>query len=260
MPVDGGGTTVSGGTTYYDTYNIHEYPGWNNNAVGMIDPSSMVLNGIHDVIDERLTEQFIVTKAGGYAGNSLETVLASPVIVTEFMWTSVEMDARSRAVAVSNAYLVGFGKGINAMFAYVLYPDGNNEEMFTAHGVPTEAATVLHNLTTILHDAAANAATFPVSPLNVTVTNVPADGMWFLLQKASGDYQVVLWRNTTNWDRSNGVPITIAPVDVTITLPTGSAPIRVFDILAGTTATSTLTGSSVTIPLTDSAKIVDIGP
>lgn len=260
VPAGGAGTTATGGTSFYDVYNIHDYPNWNNQAVGLIDPSGVTLNGNPNVINERLGEQFVTTRIGGYAGNSLATVLASPRIMSEFNWATVEItDTTKRGIAISNAYLVGFKQGMQALICYALYPDGVGNELFSATATPTPAATIIHNMTTILHDPGGTAATFTPAPIGVTVTGLPADGMWFLLQKASGNHQVVLWRNTTNYNRSTGNPITITPVNVTVNTGTAPTTIRLYDILVGTSPTSTLTSAtSIVVALADGCKIVDI--
>jgi hypothetical protein len=275
VPAGGAGTTAAGGTTFYQTYNFHQYPLWEDGAVGMIDPNPAVWNaagGGNDVINQALADHFVTTgfsnkrspAGGSYAGASLATVQASPIIYTEWGWQrqSEILDPTKRAIAHTNAYLVGFQKGLDAMFVYQLYDsDGNlGEGVFNSAGVTTPTAVAVHNVTTILHDPAANAASFTPTPINVTVTGLPGDGQWFLLQKASGNYQVVLWRNTTNYNTNTNTANTITPVNVTVSLPSGTlGNFNSYNVISGTNPIATAAAKgSATISLADSASIVDI--
>ena len=92
-------------------------------------------------------------------------------------------------------------------------------------GTAKPAGTAIHNLTTLLADTGANAATFAPGSLAYTLGGTTANDNTLLMQKSDGSYWLSLWNEND------------AAHNVTLTLP-AAAQIKVFDPLTGTQAVS----------------------
>jgi hypothetical protein len=255
----GAGTTSPDGTQFADVYNSHIYP-YYNGAVGFIDPNPNVYNGGHDQFLFQMSGDFVTTYQYGYAGEPLSTVLASPRVITEFgLSTSGQVDAVTKAKNLANAYLIAYADGFEAAYCYELYDEGDGYGLFTGSGSPTVAATYIHNLNAVLMDSGSNAATFAPGSLPLRVTGLPSTGMSLLFQQSNGTFQLVLWRNETNYNITSQSDISIAPKNVTVTLASGTANFAVYDVTAGTSPTNTSNGAtSIVVPVADYPMIVNI--
>jgi hypothetical protein len=148
-----------------------------------------------------------------------------------------------------DAYAAGSSQGDDG---YGLYAPGNT---------PKEAATAIHNLTTILADTGTTASTFTLKPVSYTLTNLPSTGHTLEIQKSSGASDIVVWNEPAIWNEAKGAEVTAATTNVTVKLGATYKTVEVFDPLKGTTPIETLTNvSSVTLGITDHPLIVEVEP
>jgi hypothetical protein len=133
--------------------------------------------------------------------------------------------------------------------------------LFHGDGTPKEAATAVHNLTSILSDSASDSQSFTTGSLSYTLENLPSTGNSMLLEKSSGAYDLVVWNEPQIWDENTLSQISVAPTDVTVQLGSTYQTVEVFDPLQGNTPVQTLNDvSSVTLSLTDHPLIVEVEP
>ena len=133
--------------------------------------------------------------------------------------------------------------------------------LFNPNNQPKEAATAIHDLTTILADSGAKAATFTLKPLAYTLTNLPATGNSLELQKSSGATDIVVWAEPAIWNEKTGKELTAPTVSTTLHFGATYATVEVFDPLVSAKPIKTLTHvNSVTLALTDHPLIVEVEP
>ena len=133
--------------------------------------------------------------------------------------------------------------------------------LFDPNNAPKEAATAIHNLTTILADNGAGSSTFTTTPLNYSVAGLPSTGNNMLMEKSNGAYDIVVWNEPQIWNESTGTEITAPTVNVNVQLGKTYSDVEVFDPLVGSTPIQTLTHvSSVQLGITDHPLIVEIEP
>ena len=133
--------------------------------------------------------------------------------------------------------------------------------LFDPNNAPKEAATAIHNLTTILADNGAGSNTFTTTPLNYSVAGLPSTGNNMLMEKSNGAYDIVVWNEPPIWNTSTGTEITAPTVNVNVQLGKTYSEVKVFDPLVGSTPIQTLTQvSSVQLGITDHPLIVEIEP
>jgi hypothetical protein len=88
-------------------------------------------------------------------------------------------------------------------------PQGDDSYgLFDPNNLP-EAATGIHDLTTILADNGANAAAFTPILLNFTVTSLPSTGNSMEIEKSNGAYDIVVWNEPQIWNEAIGTEITV---------------------------------------------------
>lgn len=159
--------------------------------------------------------------------------------------------------------------GISTTYLYQLmdaYAQGSPQGddgfgLFGTSNQPKEAATAIHDLTTILADSGSKAATFTLAPLTYTLTHLPATGSSLELQKSSGATDIVVWNEPQIWNEAAGKEVTAATVQTTVTLGATYATVKVFDPLVSASAIETLHNvSSLTLALTDHPLIVEVEP
>jgi len=167
-------------------------------------------------------------------------------------------------------FLDAFQSGVASTYVYELMdevadPNDTNHEdhwgLFNADGTPKEAATALHNLTSILGDSASNAQTFTTGSLAFSISNLPDAGNDMLLEKSNGAFDLVVWNEPQLWNSSTNTEVTVGSTPVTVTFGTTYQTVEVFDPLSGTAPIETLSNvSSVTLGLTDHALIIEVEP
>ncbi len=184
-------------------------------------------------------------------------------------------------------------EGANAVYIDELYDlqdnAADNEDnfgIFTYNDTPKEAAVALHNLTTILADPGATAASFTPGTLAYSITNLnsnvdgpaldqdfgfgilvgvaqtlPTYGYSLLLQKSDGSFDLAVWQEPEIWDNATDSQLAAPTILSTITLAQAAASIEVFDPLIGTSPIATYTDTNeITIGVSDHPIIVEIDP
>jgi hypothetical protein len=208
-----------------------------------------------------------------------EAVPGKPAVITETGYDTMTHTDPGGAAFVNedvqakftvSLYLDAFQSGVASTYVYELMdevadPNDTNHEdhwgLFNADGTPKEAATALHNLTTILGDSASNAQTFTTGSLAYSISNLPDSGNDMLLEKSTGAFDLVVWNEPQLWNYTNNTEITVGSTPVTVTFGTTYQTVEVFDPLSGTAPIEKLTNvSSVTLGLTDHALIVEVEP
>jgi hypothetical protein len=173
-----------------------------------------------------------------------------PKVTTETGWDSVANPGgeRVQGIVLVNTFLSQFARGFRYTFIYELV-DGQgsigNQGLFNADFTAKDAATYIHNLTTILADSGALASP---GQLNYSIPSEPATVHDLLLQKSNGAFELAVWGEQVSGTNA-----------VTVNLGGTHGTVNVYDVTSGTTATQALTGvSSVPLVLSDHAMIVEI--
>jgi hypothetical protein len=177
------------------------------------------------------------------------------------------VDEPTQAKLLLNTLMDATSKGIARTYIYQLLDqytenlDTNTEAhygLFDLKFNPKPSATAVHNLTSILADSGSNASTFQPGSLGYTVSGLPSSGNQVVLEQADGTYDLVLWAEPDIWDQSAHKPISAAGANVTVNLGSSKS-VTVYDPLTGTGPTSTTTGSTVTVQVSDHPVVVKIG-
>ena len=168
-------------------------------------------------------------------GLSNLAAVSRPVITTEIGWDNATFTQSQAAQYVVDAALDGIKDGDVKLYYYSLFDDGSGQfGLMNQNGTPKPAGTALHDLTTLLADTGANAATFTPGSLTFTLTGNQDTDNTLLFQKSNGSDWLALWNETA------------AAHTVRLTLGSTASQILVFDPVKGTTAIAT-TGNTNTI-------------
>jgi len=176
-----------------------------------------------------------------------------------FEGVDLQTQAKLTLNLIADAALLGAEK----TFLYQLFdsPTAGTADagfgLFTRDGTAKPVAVALHNLTTILHDPAADAATATVHDLAYAVSGLPAGAHTLLVEKAGGTYELMIWAEPDIWDEAANRPIAVAGQTVTVSLG-GTARLAVYDPLASSAPLATSTGSTVSLTLGDHLMVVEI--
>jgi hypothetical protein len=120
------------------------------------------------------------------------------------------------------------------------------------------AATAVRNMLAVMRDSSPSSLSFtPAAPPSYTVSGIASGSptRTLLTQKASGAWQVAIWRQQVTWNGST----TLVPAGENVTISwAGSTTVNVYKPSASAVTTSTTTGSSVTVNATFDPVIVEI--
>jgi hypothetical protein len=180
--------------------------------------------------------------------NGLANLAAAsrPVMTTEIGWNETQGFTQTQiADYVLDAALDGIKYGDVKTYFYALFDDGSgNFGLMNQDGTPKPAGTALHDLTTLLADTGANAASFTPGSLSYSLST--SDNT-LLMEKSDGTFWLAVWNET-------------APAhSVTVTLGSNATEFTLFDPLAGTSAVQTASNSgSFTFTLSDHPVLVEI--
>jgi trimeric autotransporter adhesin len=133
----------------------------------------------------------------------------------------------------------------------------HNLGMFRADWTPKPAAELLHNLTGVLQDDGAEAATFETTPLDYTLSGMPATAQDALLQRSDGAHLLAIWNDADGWDENADKAIEVPDAPVTLELGEEAAVVRVHDTADGSIETFTDT-SSIELAMPDHALVIEI--
>jgi hypothetical protein len=244
----GGGALMPDSTQFADYANPHNYvcSGANiyedNQAWMAADPA---LNSIWDGI----YGSNAITWAQHFTGYPVSQLAGLPRVTTETGWDSVSGIGGEpvQGYVLVNTYLAQFKRGWTYTFIYELI-DGEgsigNQGLFHADHTPKLAATYIHNLTSVLSDAASNANP---GTLNYAIASQPATVHDLLLQKSSGRFELVVWDERA-----------AASDQITVSLGANFAQVNVYDVTVGAAPIQSLPNvGSVTLTLTNHAVIIE---
>ena len=207
-----------------------------------------------------------------YAVSSVTTTPGKPVIMTETGYytandgqSGVSQDVQAKWLI--DTLLQNSADGVVRTYLYQLedaYTDPasdpeNHWGLFNVDGTPKQAATDIHNLTTILADPGSGAATFTPGTLDYTVSGLSPDfGFQKLFAKSNGSFDIALWSEPQFYDTATSSAATVPASAVTIALG-GLFDVDVFDPVIGTAAVAHYDGvSSVSLALATDPIIVEV--
>ena len=239
---------TTAGLADYDTQ--HPYPTYGQAPAWFVSPSNSLPN------EGPVNGPAVYTETGysTYGGSSGGLVPVNQDVQAKYT-LDLLMDAAKDGISKTYLYQL--------MDAYQPgSPQGDDGfGLFDPNNAPKEAATAIHNLTTILADNGAGSNTFTTTPLNYSVTGLPSTGNNMLMEKSNGSYDIVVWNEPQIWNKSTGTEITAPTVNVNVQLGATYSDVEVFDPLVGLTPIQTLTNvSSVKLGITDHPLIVEIEP
>ena len=267
--IQGNSSLLPNGTVLGNYLNNHIYPTdqqfLNGSVNGACQPNDPTAGNSFQL---QMHYDNVSTFHAGFSGYASDAAAkAIPHVVTEFGYPitpgpspngdNVTDDKRGRCIM--NGLLVGWNFGEKAISIYSLYD--TQFGMFTASAAPTVSGTYLHNFTSALADAGATSRTFTPGSLSYTLTGASATTESLLFETSTGHYKLVIWRDDTNWNLAAGTAITVAPINVTVTLGTGTAAFNQYDPTIGTSPQQTLaSAAAITVPVADYPQIIDILP
>ena len=246
---NGAGAAFPDGTKYADYANVHNYVSGtrgiyiDNQAWNAADPT---VNGPWD----GLFVEYGITWRHHFQGYPNDVLLTLPRVTTETGWGSLNGigGERTQGAVLVNTYLAQFKRGWRYTFIYQLRDGeggGGDQGLFNSKSTPKLAATYIHNLTSILADKMHVAS--PGS-LNYSIVDQPATVHDLLIQKSTGEFELVIW----------GEKVTGSD-NVTVNFGLNYPKVNIYDVTVGANPTQTLTdSSSVSLNLTDHALIIEL--
>jgi hypothetical protein len=223
---------------------------WQGNYGGVGDLSSYATWGnAHTYPMSGQTPSYAINYVNGLAKLA---ALSRPVATTEIGWDVSIFGQPTIAKFVLDAALDAALYGSPAMYFYGLYDDGSGAwGLFNADGTPRPAATALHNLTTLIADTGGTAATFTPADFAPALTGAISGDSSLLIAKSDGTYWLALWAESAAAGVSH---------NVTVTLPTKTAAVALYDPLVGTTAIQKWANvTSVVVPVSDHPTLLFVG-
>jgi hypothetical protein len=230
----------------FDFANIHPYA--NNGA----QPYAAMASGLADYATRTGNVPFVITEDG-------YNTLAKPG----------DVDQLTQAKETLNMLFDAQKLGASKVFLYQLLdayapgtPAGRDQfGLFNYDNSAKPVATAIHDLTTILADTGAGAASFQTRALNYSISNLPSAGSSLLLEKSDGAFDIVLWSEPQVWDATTSSEVAVAPTQTTIGLGATYSEVKVFDPLLGATPISDVHDvSQITVGLTDHPLIIEVEP
>jgi len=176
------------------------------------------------------------------------------------LWGGV--DEHTQATETLNLFTDAWNAGVSRTYTYELFDEGTSLEDMADHfgiiradGSAKEAAVDIHNLTSILFDTPGSG--MPGS-LGYFLSGMPDTAQSALLQKDSGEFDLVVWKDPKVWDQATHSPIQAAAAQVTLTLDPGELMAgKVYDPTVGTSPIADYgAASSFSMSITDHPVIL----
>ena len=236
------------GTRFSDYANVHNYVSGNGDRYR----NNQAWNAASPTLDARwdgLYGNNGVTWYKRYKGYAKTQLQSLPRVTTETGWdtTSNAGGQRTQGTVLTNTYLAQFKRGWRYTFIYEMRDNegGTGNQGIYSDSGPKLAATYIHNLTSILSD---DAPLYKPAYLDYSVRNEPDEVHDLLLQKSTGQYELIVWD-----ERTRGSD------DVIIDFSAICGAIKVYDITTGTGPVQTLHGAkSLQLKLSDHALILEL--
>ncbi len=236
---------------YACVHNYISHPSWQ----GLHDNQSWLSSDPTDQCPvDGLYKEFGTTWAKHFPGYSGKDLITLPRVTTE---TGTTIDStfteELQGRLYLDIYLDQFKQGWSWTSIYILrdrVDEGGNQTFgfFAPDYHPRKAATYLHNLTTIIADPTKIAVP---GRLDYSIANQPATVHDLLLQKADGEFDLVVWG-----ERYPG-----GQDDVKVSLGAPFATVKVYDPTVGTDPVQTLNNvDTVPVTLTTNPVVIVVGP
>ena len=178
------------------------------------------------------------------------------------------VDGATQARLTLDLLFDAFRQGVGRTYLYQLlsaYPDPQRNSpdieygLFNQDNSPKPVATAIHDLTSMLSDMATNAATFTTGGLAYSLAGMPPTGQSVLLQRASGNYSLVVWAEPRIWNEATHAPKAAPSSRILVTLAARASSISVGDPLLGTASIAAYEdANSVSLDLTDHPIVLTI--
>ena len=189
-------------------------------------------------------------------GPSLDQMASIPKVISE-MYSFDSWGGKPSTIAGGNGdvknYLGAFAGGYLGTCAYVLtinngvHEDENLFDFVDDQYRPLAAATVIHNLTTILADPSKD---FSPSQLGYTISGAPKTCHDLLMQKSTGEFELVIFD-----ERGAG----FTAFNLMVKLGGTHTNVKVFDVTTGTTPVQNLGSvNTVTLGMIDHPMIIEM--
>jgi hypothetical protein len=215
------------------------------------------------------------TLAGALKGLAATTP-GKGMVLTEFGYYSAPnssnwggVDQASQAKMELNGLLDATLQGASRTYLYQLLdaysdPTGvsveKNMGLFDFAGNPKMVATALHNLTTLLADHATGATTFNTDPLAYTLKNMPTTGHTMIVEKSTGEHDILLWAEPNIWNNTTHTAIVAPTSQITVDFGKEHHAVAIFDpLISSTTPVASYADvTSVKVAVTDHPVIVEV--
>ena len=182
--------------------------------------------------------------------DALLAAAGRPIMTTEIGWDGNTFSQGAVAQYVVQAALDGMKDGDVKMYYYALFNDGSgNFGLMNSNGTPLPAGTALHDLTTLLADTGANAASFTPGSLNYTLSGTQGGDNTLLMQKSDGSDWLAVWNESAGTHT------------VTLDLANTATQIMVFDPVTGTSSIKSASNSnSISVTLGNDPLLIEVVP
>ena len=180
-------------------------------------------------------------------------------------------DKRAAGVYMPRVFLENFRIGVLRTYIYQLIDEKDNkieyEKHFGMFGIggsadPKPAANAMHYMNSKLADGGSTAKSFKTGKLDFSLPGKPSNVRYVLLQKSSGNFQLVMWRTDSVYDNAKRVYTEpSSPTNVTVAFGRGrtvTANYPAADSGSGTTQQVAKNAKSATLRVGARATVFDI--
>ena len=191
----------------------------------------------------------------------------APAVFTETGYTTDQVNQDVQAKYTLDLLLDAAKEGVSKTYLYELmdaYAPGSAQGdsgygLFDSSGAPKEAATAIHNLTSILADTGVSEATFQATPLNYSIAGLTSSGSSMAIEKSSGAYVIAVWAEPQIWNAATHTEVAASNQTVTITLPQAYAVEQVYDPLSGSAPIATYSGqTNIQVAVSDHPILIEV--
>jgi hypothetical protein len=209
-----------------------------------------------------------VARATALGNLSAADVATAPAVYTETGYSSAQVTPYVQEVYTLDLLMDTANDGISKTYLYDLvdaYAPGSVQGddgygLFDNATAAKPVATAIHNLTSILADTGATAASFATTRLGYSISGLGADGNSMVMETSNGTYELVIWAEPEIYDVATGTYTAAPAQNVTVSLAKTFGSIEVFDATIGTNAiASDANADSVTVSVTDHPIIIQLG-
>ena len=230
--------------TFMDAGNIHPYPGGRAPEEG-IDSNVQNARRLFSDLPLQATESgyhnAIETDSGHNPTSEAAAAKYMPRLLADYFTRGISRTFLYELISSFNNGL----KDPESNFGLLRY-DGTEKLSFVA----------LKNLLAVLHDDVPPASTVPRT-LKLALDSAATDTRSLVLQRANGEFDVLLWHDTTAYDITKHQDIVVAPVAVTLRLDSPATTATIFQPNAGVQPFQTVKNTAqIPVQVADEMMIV----